>query len=99
MVSFGLFKQMIAATHLLVVVCDDVGGSGAWILNLDSAIGGEGEQTQRTVVVQAVCAMLPEDSGLDTSWVRSVGLVSVLSLLEESIVRAGFDHQLFPLFH
>lgn len=42
----------------------------------------------RTIIVQPVCPMLPEDGSLDTGWVRGVGGVSILCFFKEAGVGA-----------
>lgn len=74
---------------MVTIVRNDVCRGGAWVLDLDAAVGGEGEEGHGAVVVERVGAVLPVDVGLDAGGVGGVGVVLVLDFFKEAVVGAG----------
>ncbi len=67
--SFGnnaRYLPRVKSTHLLIVVCDDVGHRRARILHLYPSVRAKRIQRDRPILVQPICPMLPEDGGLNT---------------------------------
>lgn len=75
---------------MVVIVGDDVGCGGTWVLDLDTAVRGKGVEGYGAIVVEGVGAVLPVDEGLDTGGVGGVGVVLVLDFFKVAVIGAVF---------